>query len=213
MSKPSDRTIHDFSFDMITEYFSMLDRQGPGSEEATLKALGFVEKLGRDAKIADLGCGTGGQTVTLAQNTSGTITALDRSERFIGILKNRLGENSLEGRVNCVVGSMDNLAFDKQSLDLIWSEGAIYIMGFKRGLCYWRQFLKPGGFVAVTEATWLTQSPSPEIADFWSRAYPDIDTMPVKLAQLHSAGYTPIASFVLPDYCWTDNFYTLQQEA
>jgi uncharacterized protein YktA (UPF0223 family) len=31
--------------------------------------------------------------------------------------------------------------------------------------------------------------------------------MPNKMAQMQKAGYTPIASFVLPVNCWTEHFY------
>jgi len=55
--------------------------------------------------------------------------------------------------VNGVVGSMDNLSFQNEELDLIWSEGAIYNIGFERGINEWRKFLKPGGFIVVSEAS------------------------------------------------------------
>lgn len=38
----SHKTIHDFGFSLVCEYFSFLERQGPGSGEVTWKALGFV---------------------------------------------------------------------------------------------------------------------------------------------------------------------------
>jgi hypothetical protein len=44
-------------------------------------------------------------------------------------------------------------------------------------------------------------------------AYPEIDTIPNKVAQLQKAGYIPIASFILPEKCWTDNFYAPQVKA
>jgi hypothetical protein len=55
-------SIHDFDIALICEYFSSMERQGPGSPEVTIKALGFVDGLTEDARIADIGCGTGGQT-------------------------------------------------------------------------------------------------------------------------------------------------------
>ncbi|HBC37405.1 MAG TPA: SAM-dependent methyltransferase, partial [Porphyromonadaceae bacterium] len=51
----------------ICEYFTNVERQGPGSPEVTLKAFSFIEPLTDTARIADIGCGTGGQTMTLAQ--------------------------------------------------------------------------------------------------------------------------------------------------
>ena len=71
-------SVHDFDINLICEYFLGLERQGPGSPEATIRALSFIGNLPNESKIADLGCGTGGQTMVLAQNTKGTITALDR---------------------------------------------------------------------------------------------------------------------------------------
>lgn len=46
-----------------------------------------------------------------------------------------------------------------------------------------------------------------EIFDFWIEAYPEIDTIPVKIAQMQKAGYVVMASFILPENCWTDNFF------
>jgi hypothetical protein len=67
--------------------------------------------------------------------------------------------------------------------------------------------LKKGGYVAVTEASWLTNERPQEIFDFWNEAYPEIDTIPNKIAQMPKAGYLVVASFVLPEVCWTDNFF------
>ncbi|HCC52566.1 MAG TPA: SAM-dependent methyltransferase, partial [Porphyromonadaceae bacterium] len=72
-----------FDFNLICEYFSNVERQGPGSPEITLKALSFIDNLTGNLRIADLGCGTGGQTMTLAQNIPGQITGLDLFPDFI----------------------------------------------------------------------------------------------------------------------------------
>ena len=57
MSKENE-TIHEFDINFIFEYFSNLKRHGPGSPEATLRALSFVDNLGPRFIIADIGCGT-----------------------------------------------------------------------------------------------------------------------------------------------------------
>ena len=69
--------VADFDFDMIVDFFSRLNRQGPGSQQVTRQALSFIGELSDNAKIADIGCGSGGQTITLAENTKGQITAID----------------------------------------------------------------------------------------------------------------------------------------
>ena len=58
-----NKSIHEFDFNLICEYFSTTERQGPGSPEVTIKALSFIDNLTNESHIADIGCGTGGQTV------------------------------------------------------------------------------------------------------------------------------------------------------
>jgi SAM-dependent methyltransferase len=204
--------IHDFDLDMICEYFSALDRQGPGSPEVTRRALGFVGGLDGDSRIADLGCGTGGQTMVLGQHAPGHITGLDLFPAFIELFNKNAAAQGLGDRVKGVVGSMEELPFGKGELDLIWSEGAIYNMGFERGLSAWRDHLKPGGYVAVTEASWFTPGRPEEIERFWMDAYPEIGTVSAKVAGMEKTGYLPLAAFIIPENCWTDHFYTPQEK-
>ena len=207
------KSIHEFNFDLICEYFSAIEWQGPGSPEMTLKALGFIDNLNAGSRIADLGCGTGGQTMTLAQNTSGSITGIDLFPAFIDLFNANARSLGLDDRVKGIAGSMDDIPFEEGELDLIWSEGAIYNIGFEKGLRYWHKFLKPGGFVAVTEASWFTEERPEEIETFWHDAYPAIDTIPRKLDVLQKAGYIPVACFILPENCWTEHYYKPQAKA
>lgn len=210
MSNNDNKTIHDFDFNLICEYFSHVERQGPGSPEATIKALSFIDKLSDGSRIADLGCGTGGQTMVLAQHTPGKVTGIDLFPLFTDLFNSNATKLNLQDRVHGITGSMDALPFHEEELDLIWSEGAIYNIGFERGVNEWRKYLKKGGFLAVTEACWFTDNRPEEIETFWVEAYPEIDTIPNKLAQLQQAGYRTEATFILPDYCWTENFFTPQ---
>jgi len=208
-----NKSIHEFDFNLICEYFSAMERQGPGSREVTIKALSFVDNLTSGSRIADIGCGTGGQTMVLAQHAPGKITGIDLFPVFIDLFNANARKMNLQDRVKGVVGSMDKLTFDNEELDLIWSEGAIYNIGFERGLNEWKRFLKSSGYIAVTEASWFTDDRPDEIDAFWKDAYPEIDTIPKKVAQMQKAGYIPVASFILPENCWTEHFYVLQIQA
>ena len=206
-------SIHEFDLKLICEYYSSVKRQGPGSPEVSLKALSFVDNLTNDSKIIDIGCGTGGQTMVLAQNIPGQITCLDLFPTFIELFNSNAAELNLHDRVKGIVGSMDDLPFPKGTFDLIWSEGAIYNIGFERGLREWREYLKPGAYIAVSEASWFTEERPEEIRDFWMDAYPGIDTIPNKVRQMQEAGYIPVASFILPENCWIEHFYEPQLPA
>ena len=210
MSKEK-QTIHEFDLNVIHDYFSNVERQGPGSPEITLKALSFIDGLTEKSKVADIGCGTGGQTMVLAQNISCEITGIDLWSGFINQFNQNAQNKNLHGRIKGIVGNMENLPFQEEYLDLIWSEGAIYHIGFNRGLNEWRKFLKQGGYIAVTENTWFTEERPAEIQEFWQKAYSEIDTIPNKVAQMQKAGYLPIATFVVPESCWT-NYYSIMQK-
>ncbi len=204
------KSIHEFDFSLICEYFSGLERQGPGSPEATMKALSFVPNLTDGSKIDDIGCGSGGQTMVLADHCPGRITGIDLFADFIDIFNANTRKRNLDHRVSGIVGSMDNLAFQNEELDLIWSEGAIYNIGFERGLNEWRKFLKKGACIAVSEASWFTETRPDEINGFWMEAYPEIDLVSNKVAKMQREGYVPLAAFILPENCWIDNFYAPQ---
>lgn len=200
-------------FDLIFDFYKLVNRQGPGSVEITKLALNFIPGLPVSSKIADIGCGTGGQTITLAENTSGHITAIDLSEKFIEILDKNVKQAGFEDRFTNLIGSMEDLPFSDNELDLMWAEGSIYHIGFEKGLREWHQYLKPGGYIAVSEVSWITKERPQEIEEFWVLNYDGIDTIPNKVAAMQNAGYIPIAHFVLPVNCWLENFYDLVEAA
>ena len=80
-----NNTILGFDVNLICDFFLNTERQGPGSPEVTLKALSFIDNLTNKSLIADLGCGTGGQTMILAQHVPGKITGIDFSRDSLNV--------------------------------------------------------------------------------------------------------------------------------
>ena len=200
-------------FDLLVEAHIGLNRQGPGSSEMTTRAFSFVGELNENSRIADLGCGTGGQTMILAQNTAGQITGIDMIPDFIKVLNNHAKERHLEKRVTGIVGSVEDLPFEKEELDLIWSEGVIDGIGFEKGLAYWNNFLKKNGYAAVTCPSWLTDERPSEVDQFWIDAGSGLNTIEHNISSMKKAGYSLVAAFTLPEKCWTENYFIPREAA
>lgn len=193
--------------DLLLETHIGLERQGPGSPETMKQAIGFLGPVEQFQQIADFGCGTGGQTMLLAEHLPGTVTGLDMFPDFINRLTEKAKCRGLEGRVTGVVGKMENLPFQKKTFDLIWSEGAIDNIGFEKGLRHWHDFLKQGGYVAVTCPSWITKEHPSAVEQFWTEAGSRLDPVEKNIEIMQNSGYQFIASFVLPEECWTENYF------
>lgn len=199
--------------DLLIEAHAGLERQGPGSPEMTRKALSFLDDLSQISRTADLGCGSGGQTMVLAQHLAGSITGLDLFPEFIHVLNENAQKQNFAERVKGVVGSMEDLPFEKETFDLIWSEGAIDNIGFEKGLAHWHRFLKRNGYVVVTCPSWLTKERPAVIEKFWSDAGSGLDAVGHNIGVLQNCGYQFVASFTLPETCWTENYFIPREAA
>jgi len=189
------------------EIFSGLPQQGPGSDEATRDALRAVGPLPVGARILDVGCGTGRQTLVLAQGTQGHITAVDIHGPFLEELRRQADAAGLGERITALQASMSELDFPDESFDLIWSEGAAYIMGFRAALTAWRRLLRHGGFLVVTEVSWLVDDLPEELRAYWAANYPAITSIEGNLQKITDAGYRTCKHFVLPESAWWDGYY------
>jgi ubiquinone/menaquinone biosynthesis C-methylase UbiE len=144
-------------------------RQGPGSDADTQLAIELSGlRGGSDLRVADIGCGTGASTFVLARELDAEITAVDLLPDFLRELERRAGAEGIAERITTLAVPMDDLPFGNQSLDAIWSEGAIYNVGFEHGVRMWGRFLKPGGILAVSELSWLTAERPSELDEHWN---------------------------------------------
>jgi len=194
--------------ELFIDFYRNTPRQGPGSKEETLKALeltGLINKS--ELRIADIGSGSGAQTIILAKNLNGHITAVDLFPQFLGELNANAANSGLSKQITTLEASMEDLPFEKDSFDLIWSEGAIYNMGFENGIKNWKKYLKVGGYLVLSEITWTTSKRPKPLEDFWTKEYPEIATASIKINQLERNGLDLVGYFNLDTRSWLDHYY------
>ena len=136
---------------LFFELFTGLPRQGPGDDASTLKALALVPDVGPDTRVLDLGCGTGRQTRTLAGGSPARFVGIDNHLPYVEAATQEARTCGLADRVEFRVGDMCQLEMPDQAFDLIWCEGAIYVVGVETGLQQWRRLLIPAGHLVVSE--------------------------------------------------------------
>jgi ubiquinone/menaquinone biosynthesis C-methylase UbiE len=190
------------------ELFRGLPRGGPGDNDSTRKAYGYLKNIPSEPQILDIGCGPGMQTLELAKLSNGTIIALDNYQPFLDILMKNAIRNGVEKRIIPKNQSMLEMDFKNNSFDVIWSEGALYFMGFQNGLKQCHQLLKKNGYLAVTQAVFLQPSIPKPLQQFWDKEYPDIKDVKTNIAFTQQEGFELLAHFTLPKSSWIDTYYS-----
>lgn len=118
--------------DLVIELHKPLDRLGPGSAESTNRALDFIEGLGSMERVLDLGCGTGAQTMTLAERISGSITGIDLFSDFVDELNAQAEKRGLSDRVRGVQGSMGKLDAELEASTSFGARAQLTASGSRR---------------------------------------------------------------------------------
>jgi SAM-dependent methyltransferase len=203
MNEPSPRFRQIFF-----ELYESLPRQGPGNRASAANALAFCRDLPTAPAVLDLGCGVGGQTLHLADLTSGSIVALDSHAPSIERLRATVAVRGLAERIQPRVGDMAEPGLPPASFDLVWSEGALYNIGIENALCVCRVLLRPGGYLAFTDAVWRRDNPPPEVKASFEGDYPTMGRVPDVLAAIERSGFSLTGHFTLPEEAWWDDFYT-----
>lgn len=180
---------------------------GPGSEENTRKALSFTGLQNTYTQCLDIGCGRGAQTLVLAKHLKGTITALDFHQPFLDDLHSSAARESNTAQIVTICMDMQKLSALSESYHLIWSEGAIYNIGFEKGLKVCASLLKKDGIVVFSDMNYRTKNPSAEVKSFWQKEYPGMLNIEENLQLIINTGFSVIHYFKLDKQAHWDNYY------
>lgn len=183
-----------------------LPRQAPGSPATTELLLRLAGPLPPRPVVVDIGSGPGASTIPLAQLTDGVVTAVDVHRPFLDEVRDRAASAGVADRVDVLEASMEDLPLPDGGVDLLWSEGAAYLMGFDRALDEWRRLLAPGGVLVVTEAEYTVAHPSAQVRAFWEPGYPAMRTTAGNVAACLEGGWDVAATYRLPESDWQEYY-------
>ena len=186
--------------------FEQMKRQGPGSHASTLRGFNAIADNNKILSILEVGCGKGQSCLALSQISEARITAIDNHQPFLDHFKAQAKKLGCENRIRIENMSMSEMDFPDSNFDLIWSEGSAYFMGFKKALADWKSYIRPGGYIFVSDAVWLTDSPSGPCADYFQIEYPSMTDAATRKQEATALGYEIVNEFILPQQDWTD-FY------
>jgi ubiquinone/menaquinone biosynthesis C-methylase UbiE len=127
----------------------------------------------------------------LARLGQGEVIGIDIDQPALDKLARKIRKAGFSNRVGAVNCSLLDIAFPDESFDIIWSEGSISVIGFKRGLREWKRFLKPDGFMVIHDEKGNVEE---------------------KLEQISKYGYKLLGYFILSeDIWWTEYFAPLEK--
>lgn len=191
----------------LIELHRGLNRQGPGDTDFSRQILDHLPSLPPKPRIADLGCGNGSGALLLAKYYQSNVMAVDSASIFIEELAVRSQQAGLEHLITPIHGDMGKLDWSTASIDLLWSEGAAYHLGFAQALQLWRPLLTDHGIAVISEMSWFHPEVPEPVRSYWQKAYPLIGSETENIARALRTGFTVLFSLRLPSHVWWTNYY------
>jgi cyclopropane fatty-acyl-phospholipid synthase-like methyltransferase len=192
--------------DPIALLFGGMGKLGPGSDEATAHVLRLLPDRPFEL-IVDAGCGAGRQTLALASTLHTAVHGVDSHQPFLDELQRRARDAGVEQLMHTHCLDMADIASHFSDIDLLWSEGAAYNIGFANALTVWAPAIAADGYAVVSELCWLRSEVDDDARRFLEAAYPDMQSVDAVREAATRAGYEVLAMYTLPRRAWFDDYY------
>jgi ubiquinone/menaquinone biosynthesis C-methylase UbiE len=152
-------------------YFNFLAKVGLtkhlGSMEATRELIELC-CINNDQYVLEIGCGVGATVRYLAKTVGCRVVGVDVVERMIEQARDRVGEE-VGRRVQFAVGDAQKLPFEDGLFDAVIMESVnVFFDDKQEAMREYVRVTKPGGYVGITEMTWLA-APSAEVEKYYER--------------------------------------------
>lgn len=199
------------TYNPVDLLFGGMEKLGPGDNVHTLNVLGLLPRQ-KFNLIVDAGCGTGRQTIALAKKLGTLVHALDMHQPFLDDLMRRAKAAGIEHLVQKHCMDMKDIPETFQHIDLLWSEGAAYNIGFSNALTIWALAIDVGGFAVVSEMSWLQEQVPDSVREFFQSGYPGMQSIQQNLTDAEQAGYRALTTYTLPREAWVEGYYNVLEK-
>jgi ubiquinone/menaquinone biosynthesis C-methylase UbiE len=178
MSKPEADDPHDLGALLFKLQADLNFTRHLGGQTATDQLVELCE-IDPNKHVLDVGCGVGITPHNLVKSIGCRVTAIDL--RFSMIRRAR--ERATRQRLDLAVADVQDLPFRDDQFDVVLAESVLaFVPDKSRAVRECLRALKPGGFLGVTEATWM-EAPPPRLVKQLS------DTFGPGFAVLDSEGW------------------------
>jgi ubiquinone/menaquinone biosynthesis C-methylase UbiE len=162
MSDRQARTYFDLLADLgLTKHYGSLD--------ATRELIDLCQ-ITREKLVLDVGCGVGATPTLLAKTIGCRVVGLDLIEKMLPQARERTEKNRVGGLVSFLAADARQLPFPDQVFDAVIMESVnVFFEDKLPAMAEYLRITKPGGFVGITEMTWL-QKPDQELTDLFKRS-------------------------------------------
>ena len=134
-----------------------------GSLEAT-QALIELCHIGEGKYVLDVGCGVGVTPCSIARMYSCRVVGVDILEAMVERSKERAKRERVMDRVEFRVADAQDLPFEDDLFDAVITESVTAFPEDKqKAVNEYVRVTKPGGYVGLSESTWLKVPPPPEL--------------------------------------------------
>jgi trans-aconitate methyltransferase len=157
--------------------------------------------------VVDAGCGAGRQTFVLTNELKTPLHAVDSYQPFLNRLRQRAKEKGMAQLVRTHCMDMKDIPSVFPIVDLLWSEGAAYNIGFANALTTWAKAIKPNRFAVVSELSWLHEQVPDAVTEFFRLGYPEMRSVPQNISAAETAGYKIFNIYTLPKEAWVKDYY------
>lgn len=192
--------------DPLWRMFGGLPKLGPGDDALTAAVLGRMPHASW-TRIVDAGCGSGRQTLVLADVLRRPIDCVDLYRPFLDELEAKAADAGLSEYVSPKELDMGEIPGAFAPIDLLWCESAAYGIGFERAVSLWRPAMRAGGHLAISDLTWLSDAPSERARGFFSKAYPAMRDIDAATVCLERHGWEVLETHTLPRAAWFEGLY------